>query len=107
MNQYTSAIEELYMNADMLESTGDCQKRALELQAAQRGHIRDLTVKYSLNSREHKRLVALCERANEKRQGLFLGTWLGTHTSTMSQDVTDIHGERGDIASGEEAVSFL
>ena len=36
-----------------------------------------------------------------------MGTWLGTHTSTMSRDVTDIHGERADFASGEEVVSFF
>ena len=35
-------------------------------------------------------------------QGLFLGAWLGTHTSTMSRDVTDIHGDRADFAIGEE-----
>ena len=36
-------------------------------------------------------------------QGLFLGTaWLGTHTWTMSIDVTDIHGDRAGFASGEE-----
>ena len=35
-------------------------------------------------------------------QGLFLGTSLRTHTLTMSQDVTDIHGDRADFASGRE-----
>ena len=35
-------------------------------------------------------------------QGLFLGTWLETHTLTMSRDVKDIHGDRADFASGEE-----
>ena len=33
-------------------------------------------------------------------QGFFLCTWLGTHATTMSQDVTDIRGERADFASG-------
>ena len=40
-------------------------------------------------------------------QGLFLDAWLGTHTLTMSRDVTDIHGELADFASGEEVVSFF
>ena len=35
------------------------------------------------------------------RQGYFLCTWLGTHATTMSQDVTDIRGERADFASGD------
>ena len=39
---------------------------------------------------------------NLPRQGLFLDTWLGTHTSTMSREVTDIHGDRADFASGKE-----
>ena len=39
-------------------------------------------------------------------QGLFSGTWLETRTSTMSRDVTDIHGERADFASGAESHSF-
>ena len=30
-------------------------------------------------------------------QALFLDTWLGTHTSTMSRDVPDIHGDRTDF----------
>ena len=47
-----------------------------------------------------------------KRQGLFLATflvvfWPLLHTSTMSRDVTDIHGDRADFASGEEVVSFF
>ena len=34
-------------------------------------------------------------------QGLFLGTRLGTHTSTMSRDVTDIHEDRADFESSK------
>ena len=34
-------------------------------------------------------------------QGYFLCIWLGTHAATMSQDVTDIRGERADFASGD------
>ena len=30
-------------------------------------------------------------------QALFLDTWLGTHASTMSRDVLDIHGDRADF----------
>ena len=41
------------------------------------------------------------------QQGLFLDAWLGIHNSTMSRDVTDIHGERADFASGQEVVSFF
>ena len=37
----------------------------------------------------------------------FLDTWLGTHTSTMSREVTYIHRERVDFVSGEEMVSFF
>ena len=28
---------------------------------------------------------------------LFLSTWLGTHASTMSRDVPDIHGDQADF----------
>ena len=42
-----------------------------------------------------------------KKGRFFLCAWLGTHTSTMSRDVTDIHGDRADFASGEEVVSFF
>ena len=40
-------------------------------------------------------------------QGLFLDSWLGTHTSIMSQDVSDIHGQQADFGSGEEMASFF
>ena len=30
-------------------------------------------------------------------QAVFLSTWLGTHASTMSRDVPDIHGDRADF----------
>ena len=40
-------------------------------------------------------------------QGLFLGTWLETHTWTMSRDVTDIHGDQADFATGEEGQSHF
>ena len=41
-------------------------------------------------------------------QALFLGTWLGTHALTMSQDVPDIHGDRADFASVDRGdVIFL
>ena len=40
---------------------------------------------------------------DDLEQGVFLGTWLWTHTLTMSRDVADIHGDRADFAtSGEE-----
>ena len=31
--------------------------------------------------------------AKQLKQGLFLDTWFGTLTSTMSLDVSDIHGD--------------
>ena len=31
------------------------------------------------------------------RKDLFLSTWLGTHASTMSRDVLDIHRDRADF----------
>ena len=46
----------------------------------------------------------------ENRNGTLQGVGrqlIYAHTSTMSRDVTDIHGERADFASGKELVSFL
>lgn len=40
-------------------------------------------------------------------QGLFLDTWLGTHSSTMLRDIEDIHGERADPVSVDEMVSIF
>ena len=34
------------------------------------------------------------------RQALFLDAWLGTHASTMSRDVPDIHWDRADFVQG-------
>ena len=43
---------------------------------------------------EARLLIRLAVRVRHHcAKGLFLDAWLGTHTSTMSRDVTDIHGE--------------
>ena len=42
-----------------------------------------------------------CQTFQVLYQALFLSTWLGTHTSTMSRDVPDIHGDQADFCSGD------
>ena len=51
-------------------------------------HVQELAVMLDLS----------CNNTIILIQALFFSTWLGTHASTMSRDVPDIHGDRADFS---------
>ena len=76
------------------EDSSEIQNKALDMQFQQKQEIRELCAKYSLNGREFRKLVALCERANNKSLG---GS--DTESVTSSEDVDEINHEVDDTTA--------